>query len=123
VHALLSLIPTLSLSLSIAAAAAAHVIAAQAERCDLDAQRRWLLKMQTSLEGGFRGRTNKLVDACYSYWQGAAFSVLALIEARAGDLGDCHQDRSSLPSDLNGPALQRYILHCAQQTEGGLRGA
>lgn len=24
---------------------------------------------KTPLEGGFRGRTNKLVDACYSYWQ------------------------------------------------------
>lgn len=31
-----------------------------------------------ALEGGFQGRTNKLVDGCYSFWIG---SVFALIEA------------------------------------------
>ena len=25
--------------------------------------------VQCRLEGGFQGRTNKLVDSCYSYWQ------------------------------------------------------
>lgn len=28
-----------------------------------------IIIVQTSKEGGFRGRTNKLVDSCYSYWQ------------------------------------------------------
>jgi hypothetical protein len=41
----------------------------QSHRIDLEGQRRWLLHMQTRQEGGFRGRTNKLVDSCYSYWQ------------------------------------------------------
>lgn len=27
-------------------------------------------------EGGFQGRTNKLVDGCYSFWQGGAFPLL-----------------------------------------------
>lgn len=54
--------------------------------------------------------------------KGAAFSVLSLIEANTGDTGDCLNEEASVPSDLNGVALQRYILHCAQQTEGGLRG-
>jgi protein farnesyltransferase subunit beta len=27
-------------------------------------------------EGGFQGRTNKLVDCCYSFWQGAMFPIL-----------------------------------------------
>lgn len=27
-------------------------------------------------EGGFQGRTNKLVDGCYSFWQGAAFPMI-----------------------------------------------
>lgn len=47
------------------------------------------------LEGGFRGRTNKLVDACYSFWQGGSFALLsdALVDlpaaARAaGDVSD-----------------------------------
>ena len=28
------------------------------------------------MEGGFNGRTNKLVDGCYSFWQGGIFQVL-----------------------------------------------
>jgi protein farnesyltransferase subunit beta len=28
------------------------------------------------LSGGFQGRTNKLVDGCYSFWQGALFPLL-----------------------------------------------
>tara|TARA_R110002050_G_scaffold192667_1_gene327597 strand:+ start:669 stop:941 length:273 start_codon:yes stop_codon:yes gene_type:complete len=30
-------------------------------------------------EGGFQGRTNKLVDGCYSFWQGALFPMLAAV--------------------------------------------
>jgi prenyltransferase beta subunit len=26
--------------------------------------------------GGFKGRTNKLVDGCYSWWCGGSFSLL-----------------------------------------------
>ncbi len=32
--------------------------------------------LQGLMEGGFMGRTNKLVDGCYSYWQGALFPLL-----------------------------------------------
>jgi prenyltransferase beta subunit len=28
----------------------------------------WCSKRQLPLEGGFNGRTNKLVDACYTFW-------------------------------------------------------
>jgi hypothetical protein len=28
------------------------------------------------VEGGFNGRTNKLVDGCYSFWQGGVFPIL-----------------------------------------------
>ena len=27
------------------------------------------MRRQVRLEGGFQGRTNKLVDSCYSFWQ------------------------------------------------------
>ena len=39
---------------------------------------RWLVHMQGSeIElGGFKGRTNKLVDGCYSWWVGGAFALL-----------------------------------------------
>lgn len=29
-------------------------------------------------EGGFNGRTNKVVDSCYSFWQGALFNLLGM---------------------------------------------
>lgn len=39
---------------------------------------RWLTQMQgTEIElGGFKGRTNKLVDGCYSWWCGGSFALL-----------------------------------------------
>ena len=37
---------------------------------------RWTAVRQMSYEGGFQGRTNKLVDGCYSFWQGGAFPVI-----------------------------------------------
>lgn len=38
-----------------------------------------------SFEGGFQGRTNKLVDGCYSFWQGAAFPILYSLLAKGMD--------------------------------------
>lgn len=37
----------------------------------------WLSRMQGYIEGGMRGRTNKLVDGCYSLWQGGLCRILA----------------------------------------------
>ena len=37
------------------------------------------------IEGGFQGRTNKLVDSCYSFWQGAAFVVVDMIRRGVED--------------------------------------
>ena len=34
--------------------------------------------------GGFRGRTNKLVDGCYSWWVGGCFAVLEGLGTGAG---------------------------------------
>jgi protein farnesyltransferase subunit beta len=167
-----------------------------ADQCDLDAQERWLLQRQVKLEGGFQGRTNKLVDSCYSFWQGAAAAIVLMARRGVGDVGDveagaggegggrgasssatataaaatgaaagagaaapaggAEHDIANITltaadndddddddvidadaeavrivpvTDLSGSlsfnqkALQRYILHCAQQTEGGgLRG-
>ena len=46
---------------------------------DLKKLTRWLAHRQGAVEGGFAGRTNKLVDGCYSFWQGGAFPVLGLL--------------------------------------------
>ncbi|TEB26162.1 farnesyltransferase subunit beta [Coprinellus micaceus] len=104
---------------------------------------RWLVNMQgTETElGGFKGRTNKLVDGCYSWWCGGSF---ALLEA----LGVGGLENAKAPSDevieeeeeilrglkvesgdwvdvddeiFNSKALQEYILFAGQTPSGGLR--
>lgn len=42
---------------------------------------KWAVNRQMRYEGGFQGRTNKLVDSCYSFWQGATIPIIqALIQ-------------------------------------------
>ncbi|KAL5113512.1 CAAX farnesyltransferase (FTase) subunit beta [Pleosporales sp. CAS-2024a] len=70
----------------------------------------WLSSRQCSPEGGYNGRTNKLVDGCYSHWVGGCW---AIVEA-------------SIPAPLatplwNRPALARYILAACQEQKGGLK--
>lgn len=48
----------------------------QLHRADLDSLVRWLANKQMSNDGGFCGRSNKLVDSCYSFWQGAVFTLI-----------------------------------------------
>ena len=48
-------------------------------RIDTDALLRWAAYMQGSEYaegGGFRGRTNKLVDGCYGWWVGGCFAMI-----------------------------------------------
>ncbi|CCM05226.1 uncharacterized protein FIBRA_07436 [Fibroporia radiculosa] len=98
---------------------------------------RWLVRMQgTEIElGGFKGRTNKLVDGCYSWWVGGC---LALVEAfiglgdtekhaevdYSGDTGTRAEEDAWHDIDdglLNREALQEYILYAGQHPAGGLR--
>ena len=44
----------------------------------------WASRCQSATCGGFAGRTNKLVDGCYSWWQGALFGMLASGRGAAG---------------------------------------
>nr|CAD7428735.1 unnamed protein product [Timema monikensis] len=77
--------------------------------------KRWLVNRQMRFEGGFQGRTNKLVDGCYSFWQGGAFPLLHRIlneenvNMVSGERWLFHQE-----------ALQEYILICCQHSSGGL---
>ena len=45
---------------------------------------RWTANRQMAYEGGFQGRTNKLVDGCYSFWQGGAFPLIHMILSMHG---------------------------------------
>ncbi|KAK0269976.1 CAAX farnesyltransferase (FTase) subunit beta [Friedmanniomyces endolithicus] len=82
--------------------------------------------MQTTPEGGFAGRPNKLVDACYSHWVGACF---ALLEAAlpAEETQPQHAVTATKAEERQGlwnkAALVRYLLTCAQQPgkKGGMR--
>ncbi|KAJ3882498.1 terpenoid cyclases/protein prenyltransferase alpha-alpha toroid [Lentinula edodes] len=73
--------------------------------------RRWLVQMQGGEDElyGFRGRTNKLVDGCYSWWVGGCFALLDKLEERDGDV------------IWNPEGLKEYILYAAQHPAGGLR--
>ncbi|PRQ52688.1 putative protein farnesyltransferase [Rosa chinensis] len=59
----------------------------------------WLVFRQGK-ECGFQGRTNKLVDGCYSFWQGSAFALLQRIPSVSEeqivllDVGHCNLDTS-----------------------------
>ncbi|KAF9266706.1 terpenoid cyclases/Protein prenyltransferase [Marasmius fiardii PR-910] len=97
---------------------------------------RWLVQMQgTDAElGGFRGRTNKLVDGCYAWWVGGCFALLEGLDGFGEESGlhDVVQDDKlddgeewsdeDVDSDLwNAKALQEYVLYAGQHPAGGLR--
>lgn len=74
--------------------------------------------------GGFRGRTNKLVDGCYSWWNGGLFQMIQpylKTDQELFDRGMSHYVH--LPCVLIGfpEALQEYVLIAAQAIEGGCR--
>ena len=55
---------------------AALAIAGMQHMVDRDLLVSWLSRMQGKIEGGMRGRTNKLVDGCYSLWQGGLCRIV-----------------------------------------------
>lgn len=109
---------------------------------------RWLVNMQGGgLDlGGFRGRTNKLVDGCYSWWVGGCFPLLESLGVSVEPTLDVAQPStneeegwhdadglcavvkhihlgSDLPIDAlyNRQGLQEYLLWAGQHPSGGLR--
>ena len=83
---------------------------------DVEALAAWLAARQTRSEGGFQGRQEKLVDACYSHWVGGCWD---LIQAALP-----HLQTSKGTSDIwNRAALIRYLLACCQNEgkKGGMQ--
>jgi protein farnesyltransferase subunit beta len=116
----------------------------------------WSASRQMRLEGGFAGRTNKLVDGCYSFWVGGLFPLLDMSLAAEGRFPYASNAASSASAAsasapaaaadavagtaqiangveattcrgrANGAwlydpmALQRYLLICCQDSQGGL---
>jgi len=79
--------------------------------------------MQQAPEGGFAGRTNKLVDACYSWWVGGCWSLIEASAQRSPSMEPIWNRRTiylHALSDALG-ALAKYLLACCQHPDGGLR--
>ena len=49
---------------------------------DVTALRRWCSRRQMADAGGFNGRTNKLVDSCYSFWVGSSAVMTEMLAAQ-----------------------------------------
>ncbi|KAK5002708.1 hypothetical protein LTR28_011086 [Elasticomyces elasticus] len=86
----------------------------------------WLSARQLAPEGGFAGRTNKLVDGCYSHWVGGCWSLIQAAAGARNNDGNRDGDLSEVRlRDLQGlwsrQGLIRYLLSCAQVKKGGLR--
>ncbi len=107
-------------------AVAAMVLLGELHRLDTVRLQRWVLNRQMALEGGFSGRANKLVDGCYSFWQGG---LLPLLTPGLGERTHVHLAAEDLVElkELGGgngtlnnycffdpEALQRYILAACQ---------
>lgn len=109
---------------------------------------RWMVSMQGGeLDlGGFRGRTNKLVDGCYAWWVGGCFPLLESLGVSVEPTADIAQPSNNeeegwhdtdgsytmievalCDSDLSADALysrqglQEYLLWASQHPSGGLR--
>ncbi|KAJ1555295.1 hypothetical protein HK096_004882 [Nowakowskiella sp. JEL0078] len=85
---------------------AALALLKELEILDLRSLTYWATSRQMSFEGGFQGRTNKLVDGCYSFWMGG---VLAILETYWDSTLYDHQ------------AMHKYTLTCSQLETGGFR--
>jgi len=94
----------------------------------------WLSARQLAPEGGFAGRTNKLVDGCYSHWVGGCWPLIEAcisgpIVPPSGDSNPLSQEPSKVKQKncerflYSREGLIRYILCCCQDTSrrGGLR--
>lgn len=79
----------------------------------------WLSARQYAPEGGFAGRTNKLVDGCYSHWVGGCWPLIQ--SALNGAQPASAPMQPVVGSLFSREGLTRYILACCQSKRGGLR--
>ncbi|KAG8384822.1 hypothetical protein BUALT_Bualt04G0158300 [Buddleja alternifolia] len=63
---------------------AAMVLINEVNRLDLPALINWVVFRQ-GVECGFQGRTNKLVDGCYSFWQGGVAVIVQRLHATVNE--------------------------------------
>ena len=118
---------------------------------DVDSLTGWIARRQMTYEGGYSGRCNKLVDGCYSFWQGSAMAICSWFKHYTNQTKDKDRKNNAGSNDyynddddpwlswassgtanstatttmppllMDVPMLERYILLCAQDIHGGLR--
>jgi len=91
---------------------------------------KWAARRQMRVEGGFQGRQNKLVDGCYSFWQGGIFPILDKVFLNPEKYADNYVAVETKSEPIFGShpggwcfdqnALQEYLLACCQNSSGGL---
>ncbi|KAI1177983.1 terpenoid cyclases/Protein prenyltransferase [Nemania sp. FL0916] len=83
----------------------------------------WLSSRQYAPEGGISGRTNKLVDGCYSHWVGGCWPLIGAAIDGAAVETSIQSPSSNIDTLYSREGLIRYILTCGQdQTDrGGMR--
>eukprot|EP00007_Cunea_sp_BSH-02190019_P005763 CAMPEP_0174238096 /NCGR_PEP_ID=MMETSP0417-20130205/10196_1 /TAXON_ID=242541 /ORGANISM="Mayorella sp, Strain BSH-02190019" /LENGTH=415 /DNA_ID=CAMNT_0015316901 /DNA_START=76 /DNA_END=1320 /DNA_ORIENTATION=- len=104
---------------------AAAVLLDCTDRLNLDLLMEWLVNRQMPMEGGFQGRNNKLVDACYAFWQGAVFPLMHSLGFAVQDTSFEELNAEEVASKggwlFNQERLQEYLIVCCQQgTSGGI---
>eukprot|EP00388_Colpodella_angusta_P012819 GDKJ01032389.1.p1 GENE.GDKJ01032389.1~~GDKJ01032389.1.p1 ORF type:complete len:454 (-),score=68.36 GDKJ01032389.1:54-1415(-) len=97
------------------------------EVLDLPALLDWTVHRQMGVEGGFQGRTNKLVDACYSWWCGSLSPMIHRMmcgwKLNLGEEDDIVvYDPPKNHCWYDAARLQMYILQCCQDVDDGGRG-
>nr|XP_043634363.1 protein farnesyltransferase subunit beta-like isoform X2 [Erigeron canadensis] len=93
---------------------ATMILIDEVNRLDLANLTDWLVFRQ-GVEGGFQGRTNKLVDGCYSFWQGGAAMLIQRLHASTGDrhnsMGSNEDSTSSELSDDEEEGMPTYYAY------------
>nr|XP_019048040.1 protein farnesyltransferase subunit beta [Kwoniella bestiolae CBS 10118]OCF26970.1 protein farnesyltransferase subunit beta [Kwoniella bestiolae CBS 10118] len=103
------------------------------QKIDANAALRWsVLQQGEAIEGGgFRGRTNKLVDGCYSWWVGGGIPVCEeLIKRQKKQIMKGKKNKIEVVDEAEREedwedeilALQEFTLIAAQQEAGGSGG-
>lgn len=91
---------------------------------DVEALAAWLAARQTRSEGGFQGRQEKLVDACYSHWVGGCWALIQAALPSSQTSNGAGSGAGPGTGDLwNRAALVRYLLTCCQNEgkKGGMQ--
>ena len=86
-------------------ALAALSILGAMNRININKAINWCAMRQMPFSGGFNGRTNKLVDTCYTWWVGSMCRILA--------------DEENIPSFWNEEGISKWVLTICQDDKGG----